>query len=619
MKKSSLRIIYTAGLIAGSKYIAHGQTFTDLDSESNPLLNIKVVEFSTPVFVDIDDDGDLDLVSGDVNGLIYTFENKAGSFEPSSTNAFSLINVYGESFPAFADIDEDGDMDLVVGNYNGLLSFFINDVGIFSPADDNPFEGIDLGFNTVPTFVDIDGDGDMDLVVGEYYGIHTFINESGEFTQAANNPFQNIDFSYNLVPTFIDIDDDGDMDMVVGERYGALKTYLNNNGVFTAAVADPFAEVNLGERAVPSFYDIDGDGDMDFIGGSAYGDFTLLFQRDGKFESDSKSPLVDFQVLYNSAPTFVDFDGDGDMDMVSGDVEGRFHLYERKDDNFTAVNSVLDQLRVSYTSSPVFVDLDEDGDMDLVSGNAYGVIDVFLRQGDNFAIAPANPFASIDVGYAAAPTFIDLDEDGDMDLVLGGIEGKLVAYANDGGAFNPIIPNPFDGIEINDFSSPTFVDLDEDKDLDLVIGSEEGPLVSYMNESGVFVPATEDYFGAFQLKHDLKPAFADIDGDGDMDGVVGNTKGRFRVLRNNTVSSVKTTLNEYVEKLLVYPNPAQDKLFFDVTNIGQVSIYNQMGQLVKNEQLNGSNFVQVQDLVCGLYILEITQGNQLGRTLFVKK
>ena len=73
------------------------------------------------------------------------------------------------SSPTFADIDGDGDLDLYVGNMQGKIKVFTNTNGVFTPTTDLQVGGtdIDAGYRSRPTFADIDGDGDLDLYVGE--------------------------------------------------------------------------------------------------------------------------------------------------------------------------------------------------------------------------------------------------------------------------------------------------------------------------------------------------------------------------------------------------------------------------------------------------------------------
>lgn len=132
----------------------------------------------------------------------------------------------------------------------------------------NPFDGFDVGLTSAPSFADLDGDGDMDLIVGEKYGTRSvWTNADGVYTAqtGVDNPFRGIDAGTYSSPSFVDLDGDGDLDLVVGERYGSLRVWTNAAGVFTAKAGstNPFALIDIGTYSAPSFVDLDGDGGSD--------------------------------------------------------------------------------------------------------------------------------------------------------------------------------------------------------------------------------------------------------------------------------------------------------------------------------------------------------------------
>ncbi len=278
---------------AGNDLGASGSpSFTAVTGASNPFDGIDVGTGSAPTFVDLDGDGDLDLVVGESLGTLLTFRNgtvgTAGAFTAvtGASNPFNGIDVGNWSDLTFVDLDGDGDLDLVSGNAGGTLLTFRNGTvgtaGAFTAVTgaSNPFDGIDLGDNSNPTFVDLDGDGDADLVVGGYHGRLFYFQNTGTaaapvFTAltGADNPFNGIDVGQASAPTFADLDGDGDRDMVVGEILGALLTFRNGTvgaaGAFTAVTgaSNPFNGIDVGNDSAPTFVDLDGDGDADLVVG----------------------------------------------------------------------------------------------------------------------------------------------------------------------------------------------------------------------------------------------------------------------------------------------------------------------------------------------------------------
>src|SRR5207247_74965 len=138
-------------------------------------------------------------------------------------------DVGNRSSPALADIDGDGDLDVLIGEDNGNTIFFANTGTATAPAFaaplTNPFGLAAVGFSSSPALADIDGDGDLDVLIGEDNGNTIFFQNTGTATAPAfaaplTTPSGLADVGYRSSPAFADIDGDGDLDALIGERYG---------------------------------------------------------------------------------------------------------------------------------------------------------------------------------------------------------------------------------------------------------------------------------------------------------------------------------------------------------------------------------------------------------------
>jgi hypothetical protein len=171
--------------------------------------------------------------------------------QAGAANPFNGVGVVAFSAPSFADLDGGGDLDAVVGDQLGILHYFENTGSAVAPAFTeqtgaaNPFNGVDVGFFAAPTFADLDGDGDLDAVAGESDGtLHYFKNTGSAtapaFTEqtGAANPFDGVDVVAFSVPSFADLDGDGDLDVLVGEQYGTLSYFENTGSATTPAFTE---------------------------------------------------------------------------------------------------------------------------------------------------------------------------------------------------------------------------------------------------------------------------------------------------------------------------------------------------------------------------------------------
>ncbi|MEL6605628.1 MAG: FG-GAP-like repeat-containing protein [Cyanobacteria bacterium J06614_10] len=253
--------------------------------------------------------------------------------------------------PALVDVDEDGDLDVVFGIDDGTIKYYENTTSgyVEQLGSNNPFNGIDTDWNASPAFADLDDDGDLDLMIGEggeSSGKLTYFRKIGSsyVEQTGNSdPFRNLDPIDGANPTFVDIDDDGDFDVVSGYGYGTLIIY-NNEGTKTSPLYSEitstgsenlFFDLGNHSNGAPAFVDIDNDGDLDAFVGESYRQITY-YKNTGSasnpeytYQSGSNNPLDNIgSNIFAMTPMFADIDGDSDLDVVVGDGYGTFNYYE---------------------------------------------------------------------------------------------------------------------------------------------------------------------------------------------------------------------------------------------------------------------------------------------------
>jgi hypothetical protein len=542
----------------------------------NPLLPFGLPDVGGHAAValgDLDGDGDLDALVGDTAGELLYFQNTGSrelpAFASPETNPFGLFDVGDFSAPAFADIDTDGDLDVFAGAALGDIFFFRNTGGAIAPAFDllgGPALGLtNVGFDAAPAFGDLDGDGDLDAFIGEGASgnvisfENTGTSTSPEFGPPATNPFGLADVGFEASPHFVDLDGDGDLDALVGNDVGDLVFFTNTGTVqapaFAGAATNPFGLARTDQLTAPAAADLDGDGDEDLLVGTFSGNL-VLFSNGGSVRTPAfLGPVPIADVGYVSSPTFGDLDGDGDLDAVFGNSYGQ-QLFVRNEGTpaqprFAAPSTgTFGLANVQQLAAPELVDFDGDGDLDSVVGRFVSGTDsddpvLFRNTGTATSPAFASPVLAFPfIGFEkSAPTFGDVDDDGDLDALVGGLSGDTAFEENTGTATEPAFAggalNPF-GLPVPDTSAtPSFADVDGDGDLDYLTGGADGLLTFARNDGSATVPvfnaAAPNPFGPFDVGFDSAPAFADIDADGDPDLFVGaNTRGLITFLANLT-------------------------------------------------------------------------------------
>ncbi len=535
-----------------------------------------------PQLLDIDGDGDLDLFVQERTNQLMFFDNIAG---PGAEPRFELRTIHydglriGEWF-RFADVDRDGDSDLLAEEPFSHIRYFRNDGGARSPRfvlatdtlRDADGEPLFSDRQNIPNLTDIDCDALADLFIGRLTG-NVSRYEATDPTSAVprfrlvTDKFEDISIVNQFVGSahgansldFADVDDDGDQDLFWGDFFEPGLLLIENTGSCESPSLrgqpvpfPPGDPLRTSGFNAPAVADLDGDGDPDIlIGvlGGAYNpsltaaDNLYLLERAGAgYRVPTRRFLDQIDVGSESMASLGDLNGDGDLDLLIANKldpadpqSSRIYWFENAGTPTAPAlreRSIL-PIRGAYHYAPALADLDGDGRPDLLLGTWNDGIDYYRNEG----AGPDGPsFSLVDSalitltrGSNATPAPGDLDGDGDLDLLVGEASGTINFYRNDGTAKQPrftLVTDELQGIDVGRRSSPALVDADSDGDLDLLVGTERGELVLYRNVGSAqrvefaTEPRTLDTpFGS------STPAIGDLDGDGAPELLLGSDSG----------------------------------------------------------------------------------------------
>tara|TARA_B100001245_G_scaffold25666_1_gene16790 strand:- start:340 stop:2415 length:2076 start_codon:yes stop_codon:yes gene_type:complete len=503
-----------------------------------------------------------------------------------------FIGGFNKPNPRFLDWNEDGLIDLFLRDEDGYLQYYKNIGSASNPEfqlQTKTFQELYVGIWF--SFLDFDFDGDVDLLCqtsGTYY-ISAYENVSGEFQLRTEQLLDDIGDpvfgSQADIPTLADIDGDNREDLFMGNQAGKV-IYYSNIGTSDGLpvfqyITNYFQHINIiwfppgtharhGASAL-EFFDIDDNNTKDLFWGDLFQPSLFFLENIGT----PQVPEIPDSIMFTSypeeypivsagfnAPRFADIDNDGDSELFVGVQTGQYGTdnidnfwYYKNNGNHENPNFVFETknfiqtLDLHSNSVPTFIDIDGDSDLDLFIGNElhpptiYGTIYFFENVGNanepSFTLMDTSYFGG-EVGMNLAPTFADIDGDGDMDYFVGDWNGKIFYFENTGNPSQPSFTNSveFLDIDLSGHSTPIFSDIDQDDDLDLFVGDKNGKIHYWENEGSATFPdfrsENEDYFPEFNLGERIIPWIYDYGDDGDLDFFIGNEAGQLFLLTNGS-------------------------------------------------------------------------------------
>ncbi len=487
-------------------------------------------------FVDMDQDGDFDLIAEQPYSYIRYYRNDGTPGDPDFTLvADSLKDAGGtpifsdrQNIPNVTDIDCDGRLDLFIGRLDGTVMRYAStgrdDRGVprFELVN-KKFQGIEIvnqfgtlhGANTM-TFVDIDSDGDQDLFWGDFFepGLLLIENEGSCSSPEMQGdptlfpPSQPVESSGYNAPAFADWDGDGDHDLfvgVLGGAYNASRTLAENfhyyerteGGTYEQRTSRFLDGVDIGNESIPAAGDLDGDGRVELLLASkidpAGGNSSRVYPFENRGEADGPAfymnGAMDLPDAYHYAPALGDLDGDGREDLLLGTWGGEIAYYRNTGDGFASVSDTYLELERGSNSAPVLGDIDGDGDLDLFVGSSGGEVHFYRNEGSGEEpefVLEEDAFAGVEAEHRSVPELYDIDGDGDLDLFVGTRSEGILFYRNTGSAGQPEFsrePLPF-SMNAPVLAAPRFADLDGDGEAEFLSGGAGGGIIYYERAGG---------------------------------------------------------------------------------------------------------------------------------------
>ncbi len=606
--------------------------FSSIHSEQlGNYTNVYVSTVDLPAFVDVDNDGDIDILTfGIFGGRIEYHKNL--SMETYGNPDTLLYELYNSCWGNVLENASSCELALFdTCNNNGVSN---PQLDIYDGKFEINHRNERHTGSTVTSF-DMTGDGVKELLIGDISCTHidATYNDGPTVNIASSMISQDTTFPNYDIPIdlwihpgtfYIDINNDGVRDLLSSpnspnQSENKLSVWRYNNTGNDSVPDFNFVEENflqgdmidVGSGAYPVYFDYDNDGLLDlFVGNIGYYDRATndMIPSIAQYKNVGHDTLPEFTLITDDyegistmgfgssiVPEFADLDNDGDKDMMVGDATGEIHYFE----NIAGAGNTADFV----LSIPYYKD---------------------------------NNNVTIDVGESSIPRFADLDRDGDLDMLIGCKIGTIEYYDNIGTPSAPIfeqIESKVGEVDVSTifdpggYSVPAIYDFGTH--FELYVGSYSGRIYHYdnidNNLSGTFNMIDSISYG-IDPGFRSAPTLADLNNDSIPDITIGNIRGGLWFFESADSLDTGIDINE-LDKLgiNIYPNPTNDELTVYMSNYNFTELYYSLSDISGRAIISGQTIysnmtrLDLSNLTSGCYILHLTNGEARKSFRIIKK